>query len=267
MRKSVEYQVRFDVPTVERAVGVLRDVLPDGTTGYFVESLDTLTVRRGAETWSHDDINEFFADFSRPHDMAIFRITRGVHTIQVMHGRFDTTVEVTIDNRSSIQRVFRVFDDAVASMPPVNTVDEVALNPRVFIGHGGSSSQWRQLKDHLHDHHGYEVEAYESGARSGHTIRDILQDLLSESDFAVLVLTGEDAQTTGGLRARQNVVHESGLFQGKLGFSRTVILLEEGVEMFSNLDGIQYISFSRDNIREAFGDVLATLRREFPARR
>jgi hypothetical protein len=35
--------------------------------------------------------------------------------------------------------------------------------------------------------------------------------------------------------------------------------------MFSNLDGIQHIKFSKNNIREAFGDVIATLRREFPS--
>lgn len=68
-------------------------------------------------------------------------------------------------------------------------------------------------------------------------------------------------------RARQNVVHETGLFQGRLGFARAVVLVEEGVEGFSNLNGIQQIQFSQDNIREAFGDVLATIKREFPDRR
>jgi predicted nucleotide-binding protein len=58
-------------------------------------------------------------------------------------------------------------------------------------------------------------------------------------------------------------VHETGLFQGKLGFSRAIVLLEDGVEEFSNISGIQQIRFSRSKIRESFGDVLATLRREF----
>lgn len=41
--------------------------------------------------------------------------------------------------------------------------------PVVFIGHGGSP-RWRNLKDHLSDNHGYKIEAYETGARAGHTI-------------------------------------------------------------------------------------------------
>lgn len=40
-------------------------------------------------------------------------------------------------------------------------------------------------------------------------------------------------------------------------------MLEEGVEEFSNVQGVQHISFSKSNIKETFGDVLATLRREF----
>jgi predicted nucleotide-binding protein len=119
------------------------------------------------------------------------------------------------------------------------------------------------LKDHLHDQHGYPVEAYEVGARAGHTIRDILETMLAESAFAILVLTGEDEDKKGKLHPRLNVVHELGLFQGVLGFSKAIALLEDGTEEFSNIHGIQQIRYSKGNIRETFGDVLATLRREF----
>jgi len=87
--------------------------------------------------------------------------------------------------------------------------------------------------------------------------------MASKSPFAFLVLTAEDLQPSGDSRARQNVVHEAGLFQGRLGFSRAVMLLEEGVEEFSNVQGVQYIPFKKGNIRETFGDAVATLRREF----
>ncbi len=72
------------------------------------------------------------------------------------------------------------------------------------------------------------VEAYEVGARAGHAIRDVLQRMLSNSAFAVLIMTGEDQTPDAGvMRARQNVVHEAGLFQGRLGFERAVVLLED----------------------------------------
>jgi predicted nucleotide-binding protein len=79
-------------------------------------------------------------------------------------------------------------------------------------------------------------------------------------------MTAEDETVEGEFRARQNVVHEIGLFQGKLGFSRAIVLVEDGVELFSNLQGVQQIRYSKGNIRETYGDVLATLRREFGVR-
>lgn len=88
--------------------------------------------------------------------------------------------------------------------------------------------------------------------------------MLAKSAFALLVMTGEDEMVDGGTRARQNVVHETGLFQGRLGFHRAVVLLEEGTEEFSNIHGIEQIRFSKGNIKETFGEVLATIRREFP---
>ena len=93
--------------------------------------------------------------------------------------------------------------------------------------------------------------------------RQVLQKMLAESSFAVLVLTGEDVHRDGKEHARENVVHELGLFQGHLGFTRTVALLEEGVKEFSNIYGVNQIRFSKGNIRETFGDILATIRREF----
>ena len=135
-------------------------------------------------------------------------------------------------------------------------------HPIVFIGHG-RDGPWRDLKDHLHEKDDYRVTAYEIGARAGHTIRDVLEDMLSKTSFGVLVLTGEDETSEGDFRARQNVIHEAGLFQGRLGFNRAIILLEEGTEEFSNIEGIEQIRFGKKNIKETFGEVLATLRREF----
>jgi len=86
--------------------------------------------------------------------------------------------------------------------------------------------------------------------------------MLEESSFALLVMTGEDETKDGNFRARQNVVHEAGLFQGRLGFSRAIILLEEGTEDFSNINGLHQIRFAKGRVAETFGEVLAVLKRE-----
>jgi len=173
-----------------------------------------------------------------------------------------TSVSVRAPTRDKIESVFAVFEsNAERCRIPEQEEEEEQEETRVFIGHG-QDPQWRDLKDHLHEKHGYDVEAYEIGSRAGHTIRDMLEEMLDESSFALLVMTGEDETKDGKLLARQNVVHEAGLFQGKLGFSRAIILLEDGTEEFSNIHGLQQIRFSKGNIKESFGDVLAVLKRE-----
>ena len=61
----------------------------------------------------------------------------------------------------------------------------------------------------------------------------------------------------------KNVIHECGLFQGRLGFDRAILLVEHGVQLASNFDGIQQLRFKKGRISEVFGDVIATLKREF----
>jgi predicted nucleotide-binding protein len=143
------------------------------------------------------------------------------------------------------------IDTAIQVKPPKKQV--------VFIGHGRSSA-WRDLKDHLSDKPGFTVEAYETGARSGHHIRDVLENMTKNSTIAFLIHTAEDEMADKSFQARPNVIHETGLFQGALGFSKAIILLENGCSEFSNVHGIQQIRFTK--IAETFGEVLAVIRRE-----
>ena len=173
-----------------------------------------------------------------------------------------TIVAANAPTVEEIESVFGVLDDyrdEIRTPPP----PEPIVRPRIFVGHGGDE-QWRVLRDHLADPHGFDVQSFESGSRAGHTIRDILNDLLETSTIALLVLTGEDAMGDGAIRARQNVIHEAGLFQGKLGWDRAILLVEEGVEGFSNEQGIVQIRFDKGQIRQTFGDVVTTIHREFP---
>ena len=86
--------------------------------------------------------------------------------------------------------------------------------------------------------------------------------MLEESCIAFLIMTGEDEQADGSLHARENVIHEVGLFQGRLGFERAIILLEEGCEDFSNIHGIIHIGFPKGNIKAVFEDIREVLKRE-----
>jgi len=104
--------------------------------------------------------------------------------------------------------------------------------------------------------------SYESESRVGLSIVPILEEMLGQATFAVLILTREDETAEGLWRTRQNVIHEAGLFQGHLGFQRVVMLVQSGLENFSNVAGLQYIEFQGDNIEQTFWEVQKALKRE-----
>jgi len=226
-----------------------------------------LTVEKGADKWWYDTEDEFFSDYRESPDKAKYSKQCEKNKLDI-HFFLDsyTLVSISAGSRTSILGIFEIFEKHLVSsrlpeLPPAP--EPPRAKPKVFIGHGRNSI-WKELKDHLHEKHGYEVVAYEIGTRAGHTIRDILDRMLAKSTLAFLVMTGEDKATKGESRARDNVIHELGLFQGRLGFHRAIVLLEKGTKEFSNIQGIQQIRFKRGNIKETFGEVVATINREFP---
>ena len=60
---------------------------------------------------------------------------------------------------------------------------------------------------------------------AGKSNKEPLLEMLDSACFAFLVMTAEDEKTDGTKHARENVIHEAGLFQGRLGFERAIILL------------------------------------------
>jgi predicted nucleotide-binding protein len=120
---------------------------------------------------------------------------------------------------------------------------------------------WLKVKEVADKDVGLIPICYESKPRTGQSIVPILQEMLDQADFAILVMTGEDLTGKGDRRPRQNVVHEAGLFQGRLGFERTVLLVEKGVEFLSNLHGMQVIGFKGDDIEGTFWNLSRVLRR------
>jgi predicted nucleotide-binding protein len=254
LRKTKTYsQTRFDPETLREA---LSEVKSDPTS-------ELRETRLQQETWQFDTDDEFFAACYSP--LNYYHVSKQWEdfALSVIFLEDHADVSVTASKRAAIERVFGIFERNAAKCHIDVSFQEKL--PIVFIGHG-RSEQWKDLKDHLQDKHGFTIEAYEIGARAGHTIRDILAEMLEKSSFALLVLTGDDVLADGSVHPRLNVMHELGLFQGKLGFSKAIVLLEEGLEEkdFSNIAGIQQLRFSKFKIKETFGDVLATLRREFP---
>jgi predicted nucleotide-binding protein len=135
------------------------------------------------------------------------------------------------------------------------------LGRKIFIGHG-RSLLWHELKDFIETRLRMQSDEFNREPTAGLFTGERLTEMLDGAAFALLVMTGEDEQPDGKVRARENVVHEAGLFQGRLGFQRAIILLEDGCETFSNVDGLTVIRFPRGRISASFEDIRRTLERE-----
>lgn len=139
--------------------------------------------------------------------------------------------------------------------------DSDRIGTNIFIGHG-RSKVWRDLKDFVQDRLRLPWDEFNRVPVAGVTNIARLSQMLDDSAFAFLVLTAEDEQADGKMHARMNVLHEAGLFQGRLGFGRAIILLEDGCEEFSNIQGLGQIRFPAGSITAVFEEIRRVLERE-----
>ena len=140
-------------------------------------------------------------------------------------------------------------------------VTEERIGTNIFIGHGRSAA-WRELKDFVSERLKLPWDEFNRVPVAGVTNIARLSQMLDQAAFAFLIMTAEDEQADNKLHARMNVIHEVGLFQGRLGFDKAIILLEEGCEEFSNIQGLGQIRFPRGQIDAIFENVRRVLERE-----
>ncbi len=269
MKKTRTYPRTFlDAQAYESIIRAYCDIIRDESD----ISIGSLSVKNGNTEWNYDSYAEFLSELRSEYTSVYISLnnSKGL-MLQIQSNMYSesdikTSIVIGSHDRELIIRMGneadRICESCVIPEPEPIAVKTPDIKPTIFIGHG-RSPYWRDLKDHLQDHHKYEVVAYETGVRAGHTIRNVILNMLNQTSFAILVMTAEDEMPSGSWRARQNVIHEIGLFQGRLGFPRAIVLKENGTEKFSNINGIQQIRFSEGNIKETFGDILAVLKREF----
>ena len=169
------------------------------------------------------------------------------HSFQIC----DAAARLCLNAASHLQRKSGTKSSAASSR----------VGTKVFIGHGRSLA-WRELKDFVQDRLGLPWDEFNRVPIAGVTNIARLLEMLDSAAIALLVLTGEDELADGDVQPRMNVVHEAGLFQGRLGFTRAIVVLEEGGKEFSNIQGLGHIRFPKGRISAAFEEVRGVLERE-----
>lgn len=210
----------------------------------------TLRVERQQESWDLDRVTDFFEEYARGPCHATLRaeVEGQVFFYEDKWGTGELTIR--LEEPEQVRRV----------VAPV-IVQYSSTTFTVFIGHG-RDPQWQVLAGHLREAHNFHVITYETLATYGQPASQVLDLAARTASVALLVHTAE-LETADGLRYPvPNVIHETGFFRAHLGSQRALVLREDSCASFTNIAGLTEIRFSDHNIREAFGDVVAELRRQ-----
>ncbi len=153
----------------------------------------------------------------------------------------------------STKLVFQNYLDELDDDVPVNVVEQIPVSKyeRVFIVHG-NDGELKQAVARIIEKQDVDAIILSEQASKGRTIIEKFEDY-SDVGGAICLFTADDFgraknDTTDNVRARQNVVLETGYFMGKLGRDHVVLLADKGIEMPSDLSGVVYTDTAKCEI-------------------
>jgi len=137
---------------------------------------------------------------------------------------------------------------------------EGAIPPKAFIAHGGKSAALNKLCSFL-EALGVEPLVVEIQPSEGRLTELQVDEYMKQADCAIILATYGHImdEKTHKKHPRLNVVDELGRCR-KVFPDRTILLLEKGVDLPSNVSGIVYGHFTKQNIGKALIKVAEELR-------
>lgn len=129
---------------------------------------------------------------------------------------------------------------------------------RIFVAHG-RAADWEALVAMLETEWKLEVDYFTRTSTASLVTADRWRAMLDEARFAFAVMTPDERLADGRWQCRPNVIHEIGLCHARIGVLNTAILLAEGTEDFSNVDGINPIRFVSGRLKERQPEIEALL--------
>lgn len=148
---------------------------------------------------------------------------------------------------SMLDEIEEYWPDDNSSQPdsPTQEMPVQRVSNRVFVVHGRDDGTRNTVARFLESLN-LEAIVLQEQANEGQTIIEKFEDY-ADVGFAVVVCTPDDvgalASDHGNLRPRprQDVILELGFFLGRMGRGRVCALLEGGLEMPSDYDGVLFI--------------------------
>lgn len=156
-----------------------------------------------------------------------------------------------------------ILPDLSRFLEQVETVNtsENSLPRGVFLVHHESTYS-EVVRRFIEDDCGLPMHEISSTDIASGGYSERLAQQVGWGSFAVCLLSRDEMMVGGRARADQNVVYQARFFQGKYGFSRVALLIEEGRDGPSNVAGIVRLDFPSPQVDATFIDLRRMLQRE-----
>jgi predicted nucleotide-binding protein len=238
IRGAVKTILDADASTRARGIRPIESFLADEVEHYFKSALKQLKTLKF-------ELDELYDDFAE------FPVEPLVHAGAESPRRYPRAqLERLVRD---IDEIFEIRANSELEQPAsANAAKAAEARPRrVFITHG-RSSDWREVQAYIEKDVALKTMELAQEPNLGRTVIEKLFDGAEQCNSAVIVMTGDDIDEGGQARARENVMHEIGFFQGKYGRSRVCLLHEEGVSIPTNLGGVVYVPFPKGLVSAGF---------------
>ena len=195
-------------------------------------------------SYSQEGLSVLREVLSRQHDACVLLMTqRDQGTVGIVSEAMELGARYFFDKNDDL-----IVENIMAKVESI----EVERRSGIFISHGHNELLKLKLKDFVENRLKRRAVVLSEQRSAGMTVVEKLERVSNECSSAIILMTGDDTLRDGGVRARQNVIHELGFFQGKYGRNKVILLVEDGLELFSNISGIVDIRFNPDNFEAAF---------------
>ena len=124
---------------------------------------------------------------------------------------------------------------------------------RIFIASSSEQRRTARRIERTLREPNWSVEIWDKAFKFSKTYIESFEGVLDEADFAVVVLTGDDAalvRRTDAVLPRDNVIFELGAFVGRMGRERSFFFVDarSGTRIASDLSGVNDVKFYPESV-------------------
>ena len=198
----------------------------------------------------NNPINEYRNSYNSSGQMiGVSDVMRGVNTRHPQY-RLKTLIE-TVDSKitelESLLAKVNLMHSEVETNRTAITIQEAAIasNDTVFIIHGHDDAMKKAVQLFLTRANLKDIVLHEQPDKN----RTVIEKLIEEGNsaaYVIALLSPDDTQEDGTVRARQNVVLEIGYFIGRLGREKVRLLRKGEVVIPSDLQGILFENYDNE---------------------